>query len=448
MKRLAALLLPLVTASGVAHGVVTQDCGLATSDCTIADTARQAHVYVGAAASVTQSPAELALLATHFNAMTVENEMKWGFVEPTLGAYDFGPADALADFAAANHLRLRGHALFWGRLQLPAGLASEVGGAADPVGRLRDLMRGRVDSMLGRYGDRVALWDVVNEPLDVVTGDFDQNLFFRTLGPGWVAEAFTLARAVDPAAELVLNEFSLGYPSPKLDALVQLVTDLRAAGVPVDGIGLQAHFFPFLPLPNRDVFEGSLRTLAALGVRVELTEVDVSLWHFRNDPDPLASQAAFYGDVVAACMAVPECRAVTMWGLHDGDTWLDGFAPFDQAAPNAPLLFDATLRPKPAYVAVRDAVRARAVSFVEQATQLRGALLEARRARALTGPSARVAARWLRRARRRLARGRFADGCEQLALAADALGQSGEAAATQLGNRLATLRDDLRCDAP
>jgi hypothetical protein len=263
-----------------------------------------------------------------------------------------------------------------------------------------------------------------------------------------VAEAFTLARAADPAAELVLNEFSLGYPSPKLDGLVRLVGDLRAAGVPVDGVGLQAHFFPFFPLPTRAAFESALRALADVGVPVELTELDVSLWHFRNDPDPLVGQAAFYGEVVAACMAVPGCRAVTLWGLHDGDSWLDGFAPFDQAAPNAPLLFDAALRPKPAYVAVRNAVRMRAVPFFQQADQIRRALIGARRSGELTGPSARLAGRLAGRARRRLARGRFADGCEQLALAADALGPSGEAAAAPLRSRLATLRGDLRCDAP
>jgi hypothetical protein len=218
--------------------------------------------------------------------------------------------------------------------------------------------------------------------------------------------------------------------------------------VPIDGIGLQAHFFPFLPLPTRQAFEDALRALGSLGVPLELTELDVSLWHFRNDPDPLASQAAFYGDVVGACMAVPACRAVTMWGVHDGESWLDGFPPFDQAAPNAPLLFDATLQPKPAYAAVRDAVRTRAVPFFEQARGLRGALAEAHRAGAATGAPVRVAAKRLGRAGRLLRRSRFADGCAQLALAAGALAETAGTAAATLRDRLAALRADLVCDVP
>ncbi len=438
----------LACAASPVGAVVTQDCALPASTCTLAQTARQAHVHVGATAARDQSPAVRALLATHFTAVTAENAMKWGVVAPLVGVYDVADADEIAGFAAANGLRLRGHTLLWGRLQLPADLDAQVGAAADPAARLRELVRAHVETMTRRYGGRVALWDVVNEPFDALTGDLDGNLFFRTLGPGWIAEAFTLARALDPDAELVVNEFSLSYPSPKLDALAQTVSMLRAAGVPIDGIGLQAHFFPFFPLPSRQAFEEALRALGSLGIPLELTELDVSLWHFRADPDPLARQAAFYADVVGACMAVPACRAVTLWGVHDGESWLDHFPPFDQAAPNAPLLFDTALQPKPAYAAVRDAVRTRATPFFAQARALRGALVDARKARAVTGAPARVSAKRLGRAGRYLRRGRFAVGCAQLGLADAALAGSVGPAAAALRARLASLRADLACDDP
>jgi hypothetical protein len=280
----------------------------------------------------------------------------------------------------------------------------------------------------------------------VAGGALDDNLYFQTLGAGYVAEAFTLAHALDPGAELFLNEFSLSYPSDKLAALATLVGELLAAGVPIHGIGIQAHFFPFFPLPTREVFEASLRDLAALGLPIELTELDVSIWHFRDEPDPLAAQAAFYGDVAGACMAVPQCRAITVWGLEDSATWLDTFSPFDAVAPNAPLLFDGTGAAKPAYFAVRDAIRTRASAFADQTAALRAELKERRRDGEITGKPTRNAARRLVRAKRALARDRFADGCEHLAAAADRLARASGSGAAEFAARLATLRADLRCD--
>jgi hypothetical protein len=106
------------------------------------------------------------------------------------------------------------------------------------------------------------------------------------------------------------------------------------------------------------------------------------------------------------------------------------------------------LQPKPAYAAVRDAVRTRAVPFFEQARGLRGALVDARRAGAATGSSVRAAAKRLGRAGRLLRRGRFADACGQLALADGALAETAGTAAVALRDRLATLRADLACDVP
>jgi endo-1,4-beta-xylanase len=451
---LARLLGICVLAGSTAHGVVTRDCALPATTCPIADVARQAGVWVGAIDNRFNGPTERTALAAHFNATTPENEMKWGAIAPAVGAYDFADADTIATFAAANGLRLRGHALVWGRLQLPADLAAEVTAAPDPAARLRELMAQHFATMIGRYGDRVALWDVVNEPLDVFTGAFDPNLFHQTLGPGYVAEAFALARALDPDAELFLNEFALTVPSAKTDGLVQLVRDLRDAGVPIDGVGIQAHFFPGLPLVDPAALEAWLRELGDLGVHVELTEVDVPLWHFRNDPDPLARQAAFLGRVADACMNVPACRAITFWALSDAATWLDTFPPFDAFRPNRPVLLDESLRPKPAYFAVRDAVRRRAVPFVQQVTTLRLDYLAARRAGTLMGGSAgrlgrtelRRGAKALARAKRLVKRAQYVEACAALAVSHTVLATATGDAAPALAGAAGALSSGLRCD--
>jgi endo-1,4-beta-xylanase len=118
-------------------------------------------------------------------------------------------------------------------------------------------------------------------------------------------------------------------------------------GVPIDGVGLQTHLLGVPPEPG--VIADLIARLSALGVEVALTEVDIVA---RAGEDPLAGQAADYAQVVEECLG-SGCREITMWGLDDGHTWLDGFL---DRADTDPLLFDADLEPKPAYESVRAAV--------------------------------------------------------------------------------------------
>ncbi len=337
-----------------------RDCRRPEADCTLAETATQAGFWVGAAIADPAGAAEQAVVPRHFNSIVAEDSMKWGSLAPRVGQYDFAAADAIADFAARSGVRLRGHTLLW-RDQQPADLAEQVAAAVDPAQHLRALIEQHFTAVLPRYRGRVAQWDVVNEPLEVGRGVLDANLFYRTLGPGYIADAFRLARQLDPEAALCLNEFLLSHSADdgKALGLAALVRDLRADGVPVDVVGLQGHFFGFLNIPTQAEWERLLRLFTDLGVRVELTQVDVSLRSFDGDPEPLGRQAEAYAALAAACLAVPGCEAITVWGIDDSRTWLDRFPPFSTQAPHFPLLLDAGLAPKPAYFAVRDAVARR-----------------------------------------------------------------------------------------
>jgi hypothetical protein len=209
-----------------------------------------------------------------------------------------------------------------------------------------------------------------------------------------------------------------------------------------------------IPLPTREQFEGFLRELADLGVFVELTELDVSTNYFRGDPDLFARQAEFYGEVVAACMAVPRCTTVTTWGIDDSRTWLDRWELSAPLAPHEPLLFDASLEPKPAYFAVRDALAAREGPFYQRARQLVASFDDARAAGDLLGT--RWALHWTRRALVRagkmLQRERFRAGCHQLELVDWLLAPRHRwlsvrgPAAADLADEVGTLREALDCD--
>ena len=456
----------LLVLAGPVSGVVEQDCALPGADCTLAETARQAGVFVGAAIGSPDLPAEQATIPRDFNSITPENAMKWGSLAPTVGNYDFADADAIADFAASAGVRLRGHTLLW-KHQLPADLEDTVEAATDPAAKLRELIDEHLSTVVPRYRDVVAVWDVVNEPLQEFTGDLDLNIFGRTLGETYIDEAFRRVHELDPDAQLVLNEFFLTYGvgtrfEEKTRGFLDLVERLLDRGVPVHGVGVQAHFNglvpDLIPLPTREELEGFLRALADLGVFVELTELDVSINYFRGDPDPFARQAEFYGEVVEACMAVPRCTAVTTWGIDDSRTWLDRWELSAPLAPHEPLLFDAALEPKPAYFAVRDAVAAREGPFHERTARLVAFFDDARAAGDLRGRDSALGRtrRALVQAGSLLQRAHFRAACHKLErvdrLLAPSHGWRREwlfvrgPAAADLADEVGTLREALDCD--
>jgi endo-1,4-beta-xylanase len=421
LRLLASLLLV-----GLAAGrAAASDCGDAPRDCTLAETAAQASFWIGAAVKDSAAqPSTQAAVPTHFNSITAENAMKWGNLARTLGSYDFGDADGLVEFAEQKGARVRGHTLLWGRGPQPADLEAEIAAAADPQQRMRELLAEHIGTVVGRYAGRVQSWDVVNEPLAIGAGELDRNLFFLTLGESYIAEAFRLAHEADPSAQLFLNEFFLSYDGQKPQAFLALVGRLLADGVPIHGVGVQAHFDAFLPLPfpTRAEFQGFLEQLADLGLAVELTELDISINYFLADAEPFARQAEAYGEVTAACVAVPACQGITTWGIDDAGTWLDFFPPFHIIAPHHPLLFDADLQPKPAYFAVRDTIAARILSPEERLGALLGLMDESVAAGTLEGHGHGRAAqarldrlrRALGRAEHRLEAGRVAKACRWL----------------------------------
>lgn len=336
---LAALLIPLLVRAAGA------DCRAAGADCSLREAAAQAGVLVGAAVierGFDTDPLYAPTLAAEFDSVTHEHVFKWDAIQPSRGVYDFAAADRLVDFAEANGIAVRGHTLLWEQ-QLIDSTPAYVTDVTDPSD-LRALVTDHIQTVVGRYRGRVGAWDVVNEPFGTVAPALYENHFAAVLGPGYIAEAFTLAHAADPEAVLFLNEVLVDAPGPKFDALLALVRDLREQGVPLHGVGLQGHFFA--PVDPAGL-QQNLERLAALGVVVELTEVDVLL---RNRPDALAFQGREYYGLAAACLAVPACRRITMWGFTDRYTWIDTFL-----GPGlSPLPLDESYAPKPAYVGLRD----------------------------------------------------------------------------------------------
>jgi endo-1,4-beta-xylanase len=278
-----------------------------------------------------------------FNSVTAENVMKWETVEPQQGVADYTAADALVRFARRNGQVVRGHTLLWHN-QLPTWLTQGTFTNEE----LEAILRRHIFAVAGHFRGRIQAWDVVNEAFNE-DGTLRDTIWLRALGPDYIAKAFRWAHEADPHAKLYYNDYNLESIGPKSDAALALVRDLRAQGVPIHGVGFQGHLGIQYPYP--DTFGENLERFAAAGFEVAVTEADVRMI-LPVTPEKLATQATYFGNMMRSCVAVRRCVSFTLWGFTDRYSWVPGF--FDGEGAATP--FDESLRPKPAYFALRDAL--------------------------------------------------------------------------------------------
>ncbi|GAA1798332.1 hypothetical protein GCM10009682_19890 [Luedemannella flava] len=269
------------------------------------------------------------LLATEFTMVTPDNELKWEFTEPSRNQYYFVKADAIAARAAALGVPMRGRVLVW-HSQLPAW----VNAIASPT-ELATAMQNHINIVMGRYKGRINAWEVVNEAF-ADNGSVRTSVFSARLGSNtsWIETAFRTARAADPAAKLCYADYNIeSWDNPKTQAVYAMVRDFKTRGVPIDCVGFQAHFTATWPVPSS--FQTTMQSFAALGVDVQLTELDVE--------GTGAAQANSYSTAVAVCLAVSHCTGISVSQIRDSDSFRGGATP---------LLFDRYGAKKPAYDAV------------------------------------------------------------------------------------------------
>ena len=305
--------------------------------------------HVGAAVAVRPlkaDPRYRETLRREFNMVVAENAFKWSELRPSRRRFDFKGADQIVEFAQANRMAIRGHTLVWHR-QAPRWLTQGKFTREEVVGLLREHIR----TVMGRYRGKIAAWDVVNEAVDDETGGFRTNSFwYRALGPEYVELAFRFAREADPDAVLYYNDYSAEGMNKKADGVYKLLADLKSRGVPVDGVGWQMHEINGFSVG--DGHRENAKRLIALGLELSITEMDVRM----KVPAPAADyeqQAAGYAAAAEFCLSEPSCKAFVLWGLADKYSWIPGEFP----GWGDGLIYDADWRPKPAYFALRRALR-------------------------------------------------------------------------------------------
>ncbi len=318
---------------------------------------------------------DVAMIMKHFNSITSENYLKWEFIHPEPGVYNFAPADSFVEFGKKNNMYVVGHVLVW-HSQTPEWVfQDEAGNRASPE-LLLDRMREHINTVVGHYKGRVHSWDVVNEAVDD-NGEIRKNIWYEILGEDYVQKAFEYAREADPDAELVYNDYSIPTPF-KRDAIVKLIGSIRSNGVDVDAIGMQAHYQ--LDYPSQENLDACLQAFGEIGVKIAITEFDINVLPNPTDqlgadvrlsfdfqakynpyteelPDSVQFQLA---DKYRECFNVfvkhkVNISRVTIWGIHDGQSWKNNWPVPGRT--NYPLLFDRNYKPKPAFDAIMQCVK-------------------------------------------------------------------------------------------
>jgi endo-1,4-beta-xylanase len=332
------------------------------------------HFTIGAAVDPKSLETHADLLVQHFNSVTAENEMKYESIEPREGQFDFAAGDKLVAFAREHGMKVRGHTLVWHR-QTPDWVFVDAEGKPATRELLLSRLKNHTERVLGHYKGSIYAWDVVNEAI-MDDGKYRTNeekdpnqrtRWHAILGTDYIAKAFEFAHAADPDAKLFYNDYRLYVPE-KRQAVYEMLKGLLARGVPVHGVGLQAHLAiaPSTDPQNHGYHqtvaeeEAAIELFASLGLDVQITELDLSVYvpGLKYTPDQYYTVETFSDDVkqkqaerYAAFFELFRKHAavissVTFWGIADDNTWL---SEFDSGRKDFPLLFDVNHAPKPAF---------------------------------------------------------------------------------------------------
>lgn len=346
------------------------DKGMAASDLSRAHQGDPGLRRYGAAVRPDQLVEDTPLLAAikRCNILVPEYHGQWSAVEWQKGEPWYGNYDAILDFAEDHGMAVRGHALIWEQMT-PDWARAEMLEKRD----WRTVTR-HFASLLPRYSGRIADWIVVNEMIDTEGGEngLRRTSFQQAYGSDYVAMALLTANSLDPRARLMINDYALTYDNPvdeaRRKALLKLVENLRARGIPLHSVGLQGHLDLAKGAIPQQRLARFLKDLADTGVSLAITELDA----IEADRSlPLAARDMAVADHISSFLDVvmeqPAVDSIVTWGLSDRHSWLQentpdtlaalSHAPVDGQRLNRGLPFDADMKPKPMQIVLNEAMR-------------------------------------------------------------------------------------------
>lgn len=285
------------------------------------------------------------ILLKHYNVLVAENHMKFESTQPKENEFTYEAGDKIVDFAMDNNMKMRGHTLIWHNQTTEWVFLDNQG---DKVSRevLLERMKNHITEVMNHYKGRVYAWDVVNEAIeDIEDKQLRTTEWLDIIGEDYIEKAFQYAREADPEALLFYNDYNNEQPK-KLEKTYELLKKLLEQGVPIDGVGIQAHW-DINDVHLFDNLRNAIEKYASLGLQIQITEMDISMFSFedkRKDiikptKEMLEKQARVYEKVFSIFREYKNViTAVLFWGISDEKTWKDNFPVKNRK--DWPLIFD------------------------------------------------------------------------------------------------------------
>ena len=300
---------------------------------------------------------------TQFNVVVAENEMKFDATVPRENEFNFTKGDKMVEYAQANGLRVRGHALAW-HSQVP-GWVNNYSGQKE---KLLSVLKNHIDSVVGHWKGKVAEWDVVNE---AINDDYNHDwrstgsVWYEGIGPEFLDSAFVWAHAADPDAELCYNDYAVEWginEGSKAGFVLEQVKRWKANGIPITCVGTQTHIEIAHETTPQNV-RAFAKALAELDVTLNITELDIGFPKGSAGKLTAADyekQGHLYRQFMDVFLEEPNMGEFVIWGLTDAHSWLD-----EQQGKTEGLLYDKQYKPKPAYDSIMVSLKAHPASEVK-----------------------------------------------------------------------------------
>lgn len=291
------------------------------------------------------------VLAREFNCLVAENHMKFKYLQPRRGEFDFAAADRMLDFSDRHGMAVRGHTLVWHN-SIPDWLRQANVSRREAL----DILRDHIFTVLDHFRGRVFAWDVVNEALGDTGDGFyrDTSWWHQTVGPEYIDHAFRWAHEADPEIQLFYNDYDVEWVELKCDRTRRLVESMQERGVPIHGVGFQYHTRA-ADAPSPEDVARRVGRFNELGLAVHFTELDIKIPSSPSAND-LRQQAAAGRTAIEVALAADNCPAVVFWGFTDKYSWIPNFT---KGAYDHALVFDREYRPKPVLNAMMEALQKR-----------------------------------------------------------------------------------------
>lgn len=298
-------------------------------------------------------------VAAQFNLLVAENEMKFDALEPSRNQFNYWAADNLVSFAQRNQMKMRGHCLAW-HSQLPEWVSSDGKKNDKNWSRAEALqiLENHITQVMKHFKGKVKEWDVVNECLDDDQTSIRSNpdgydlrtsVWTRAIGEDFIDSAFVYAHRADPDALLYLNDYGVELQGKaKSMAFYNLAMRLKKSNIPIDGVGLQCHFS--IGDVDSVKLENTIKKFGEAGLNCIITELDMGVPS--TSAQNLEEQARNYRVITDIVLNNDNCPNLVIWGLKDNNSWRES---------SNPLLYTSGLSKKPAFYAVRSALRHRAI---------------------------------------------------------------------------------------